>query len=496
MTETRPTHYQQLVNPFVPAEVLAAEQVELIHRSALGVLEDLGMRVLLPEARRLLAEAGAVVDDDSMMVTVDRGLVQSALDTAPAVYDGYGGVPERTVTFGGEHVVFAPVGGPPYVSDRERGRRTGTIEAFEDLMRLAQSFDVLHIHSPSVEPQDVDPAFRHYRTGRAQLVLSDKMPFFFGRGPAQIADAFEMVRLVRGLTEEEFAANPYVYTVVNTNSPRQLDVPMAQAIIDFARAGQIVMVTPFTLAGAMAPVSLAGALVQQHAEALMGITLGQVVRSGAPVVYGGFTSNVDMRSGAPAFGTPEYVKAAIASGQLARHIGLPFRSSNVNASNAPDAQSAYESMMSSWGALMGGANVLMHAAGWLEGGLVASLEKYIIDVETLQTFAEAFQPVDTSEAELAIDAMQEVGPGGHYFGAAHTMERYATAFYDPVVSDWSNHGQWIEAGSPITAEHATRVWKQVLDGFEPPPIDAARVEALDDFIARRTEEGGAPPLTT
>ncbi len=490
--------YRHLINPFEPARVLSDDQVGHIHEAALGVLEDLGMRVLLPAARSILADGGASVGvgDDDAMVRLDRGLVEWAVDSAPSEFDGYGGSEARNVRFGGRNVVFAPVGGPPYVSDRDRGRRPGTIEAFEDLMRLAQSFDVLHIHSPSVEPQDVEPAFRHYRTGRAQLVLSDKMPFFFGRGTPQIDDAFEMVRIMRGLTAAEFSEQPYTYTVVNTNSPRQLDIPMAQAIVDFAKAGQIVMVTPFTLSGAMAPISLAGALTQQHAEALFGITLSQLVRPGAPVVYGGFTSNVDMRSGAPAFGTPEYVKAAIASGQLTRHVGIPFRSSNVNASNAPDAQAAYESMMSSWGALMGGANVLMHAAGWLEGGLVASMEKYVIDVEALQTFAEMFLPMDTSEPELARAAMEEVGPGGHYFGAGHTMERYATAFYEPLVSDWSNHGQWAESGSPTTAENATGVWKRALEDFEPPSIDPARVEALDYFIQRRTRAGGAPPVST
>jgi trimethylamine--corrinoid protein Co-methyltransferase len=328
------------------------------------------------------------------------------------------------------------------------------------------------------------------------LVLSDKMPFFFGRGAEQVEDAFEMVRIVRGLSRQEFEAAPYTYTVVNTNSPRQLDVPMAQAIIDFARAGQIVMITPFTLSGAMAPVTVTGALMQQHAEAMMGITLSQIVRPGAPVVYGGFTSNVDMHSGAPAFGTPEYVKAAIASGQLTRHVGIPFRSSNVNASNAPDAQAAYESMMSSWGALMGGAHVLMHAAGWLEGGLVASFEKYIIDIETLQTFAETFTPLETSPEDLARSAMEEVGAGGHYFGAAHTLERYSTAYYEPIVSDWSNHGQWVESGSQTTAEQATAVWKRVLDEFVPADVDEALMDELDDFIGRRVSEGGAPPVST
>jgi trimethylamine--corrinoid protein Co-methyltransferase len=232
--------------------------------------------------------------------------------------------------------------------------------------------------------------------------------------------------------------------------------------------------------------------VLQHAEALAGITLSQVTRPGAPVVYGAFTSNVDMRSGAPAFGTPEAAKAAFASGQLARHIGLPWRSSGVCTSNTPDAQAGYESMMNMMGAVLGGANFILHTAGWLESGLSASFEKFVLDLEMAQMFAELFTPIDASEQELGIDAIEAVSPGGHFFGSDHTLARYEHAFYEPIVFSRANFGQWVESGSATAAERANKVWKQILSDFEPPPLDDGIRAELDDFIDRRTNEGGAP----
>jgi trimethylamine--corrinoid protein Co-methyltransferase len=242
-------------------------------------------------------------------------------------------------------------------------------------------------------------------------------------------------------------------------------------------------------------VTIAGALTLAHAEALAGVVLAQIVRPGAPIIYGSFTSNVDMKSGSPAFGTPEYAKSSFGAGQLARHIGLPWRSSNATASNTPDAQAAYESQMSLWGALMGGCNFVLHAAGWLESGLSTSYEKFMLDVEMLQMFAETFQPVGASAADLALEAVAEVGPSGHYFGCAHTMERYRTAFYAPLVSDWRNYGQWTEAGGRTATERAHQLWQETLARYVAPARDPAVVEALDAFVARRKAEGGAPPVS-
>jgi hypothetical protein len=301
-------------------------------------------------------------------------------------------------------VVFAPVAGPPSVSDLQGGKRTGSLEEFRNFVRLSQAFDVIHVLGQMVEPQDIPLSERHLETSLAQLTLGDKAPYFYCRGAAQLADCFAMARIAHGIDEATFRSRPVCYTICNTNSPLQLDVPMTDGIVEFAANGQLVIVTPFTLAGAMAPITIAGALTLAHAEALLGITLTQAVRPGAPVMYGSFTSNVDMKSGSPAFGTPEYTKAAFGAGQLARRIGVPWRSSSATASNAPDAQSAYESQMSLWGALLGGCHFILHSAGWLEGGLTASYEKFILDVEMLQMFAEIFQPLGTSAEDLGVEA--------------------------------------------------------------------------------------------
>jgi trimethylamine--corrinoid protein Co-methyltransferase len=254
------------------------------------------------------------------------------------------------------------------------------------------------------------------------------------------------------------------------------------------------VITPFCLLGAMAPITIAGALTLSHAEALAGITLAQIVRPGAPVVYGSFASNVDMKSGAPAFGTPEHIKSNFGAGQLARHIGLPWRSAAGTASNAADVQGDYETQLALWGCVLAGANMIFHACGWLEGGLTHSLEKFITDIEAMQTIAEVMQPVACGPDEIGFDAIAEVEPGGHFFAAAQTMERYRTAFYEPLVSDWSNFGQWTEAGSKTATERAHETWKRKLAEFEPPPIDPSIAEALDELAARRTAEGGASPM--
>ena len=485
--------FRHLTNPLQPQRAFSDDHVAHIHHTALRVLQELGIRVLHSGAREVFARAGAKVDEASAMVWIDRTLVDRSLGSAPKSFQIAGASADRDVTIGGTSMAFLCVGGPPHVTDLDLGKRPGTLEDMRSFLKLSQHFDVLHIQSSNVEPQDIPIEFRHLHQAESQLTLSDKPLFVYSRGHGQVCDVFEMIRLARGIDEAAFENRPYCYTVINTNSPRQLDIPMCQGIMDFAKAGQVSIITPFTLAGAMAPITIPGALTLQHAEALAGITLAQLVRPGAPVVYGSFTSNVDMKSGSPAFGTPEFVRAAFGAGQLARHVGLPWRGSAATASNVADAQATYEFLNSAWACVLGGANIMLHAAGWLESGLTASFEKFILDIEMLQIFAHLFQPIELDEAAFAFDAIAEVEPGGHFFGAAHTMSRYEHAFYQPLVSDWRNFGQWSDDGAKTATVRANAIWKKVLADFKPPPLEPGRHEALTDFVARRTSEGGAPP---
>ena len=489
----RHTDYSRLLNPLTYQNAFSEDKLESLHQTALRVIGELGIRVLNQQARKRFREAGAEVDNDSWIVKIAPELVAQSLKTAPSEFTIKGAVPEKDVIIGGRHINFACVGGPPHITDLDRGKRNGALEDTRNIIKLSQHFDVMHLLSPNVEPQDIPLHYRHLEVTESQITLSQKPFFIFSRGSGQVKDCFDMTKIARQLSDEEFKSNVYCYTVINTNSPRQLDVPMCQGIMDFAEAGQASIITPFTLAGAMAPVTPSGALVLQHAEALAGIVLAQITRPGAPVIYGSFTSNVDMKSGAPAFGTPEFVKAAFGAGQLARHIGLPWRGSGATASNAPDEQSVYEFLNSAWGSVLGGVNVMLHAAGWLEGGLTASMEKFILDVEMLQTFAEVFDPLKSNEEELAYAAIAAVEPGSHFFGCDHTMSRYQTAFYEPLVSDWSNFGNWTERGSLTATQRANSLWKSILNDFEKPKMDEGVLEELHTFIEQRKEQGGAPP---
>ena len=484
--------WSEVRNPYPPIKVLYDEQVETIHEASMRILEEIGMDFLHPEALEILGAAGAEVTPGSERVRFDRGLVEEAVAKAPSRFTLHARNPERNLSFGGDHMNFASVASAPNASDLEGGRRPGRYQDFCDFLRLGQSFNIIHLFGGyPVEPVDLPPETRHLDCLQAFVTLTDKVFHAYSLGRTRILDGLEIVRIARGLDEATLAREPSLFTIVNTSSPLRLDGPMIEGVIEMARRNQLVVITPFTLSGAMSPATIAGALAQQNAEALAGIAFAQLVNPGAPVAYGGFTSNVDMKSGAPAFGTPEYAKAALAGGQLARRYGIPYRSSNANASNLVDAQAAYESEMSLWSAVMGHADLVMHGAGWLEGGLCASFEKFVLDVELLQLMTEFMRPLEVDEASLGLEAIRDVGPGGHFFGTAHTLERYETAFYDPVLSDWRNFESWEEAGSTSATQRAHRLYKTVLEAYEPPPLDPAVAEELGAFVERRRREGGA-----
>ncbi len=472
-----------------PSRILSDDHIEAIHRQSMKVLEEIGMDILLPEAREILARAGARVEGER--VRIGRDIIEEALKTPPAEFTFHARNPAHSLHIGGNWIVFAPVGGPPNCSDLDRGRRPGTLEDAGNFVKLSQFFNTIHTAGgASVDALDVHASIRHLHITRNKMRYSDKVPFVYATGRARLFDGLEIVRLARGISHEQMLREPSAYTVINTNSPLKLDAPMAMGIIEMARLNQICVVTPFTLLGAMAPVTVAGAIVLQNAEALAGLALSQLSNPGAPFVYGGFTSNVDMKSGAPAFGTPEYMKSCIIGGQMARRYKLPYRTSSTNAANSVDAQAAYETVFSLWGAIMGGGNFIQHSAGWMEGGLVASYEKFAVDIDLLQMVQEFLKPVVVDDDSMAFSAMEEVGPGGHFFGAKHTLQLYATAFYQPLISDWRSFPNWEAAGSPTAEKKANALWKQALAEYAEPYMDPAAAEAIDLFVARRIREGG------
>ena len=478
-------------SPFVPVAAVSADQLEAVHGAALTILQEIGLDILHPEARAILKQAGADVDPGSQRVRFDPALVEAQIGKAPKDFTLHARNPGRSVAIGGDALAFCAVASAPNSADRDGGRRPGNHADYQNFIRLGQSLDAVHVWGGyPVEPVDIHASVRHLDALFDMLTLSDKPIHAYSLGRQRNLDAFEMVKIARGLDDATFDREPSVFTIINSSSPLRLDHPMCEGIMEMARANQVVVLTPFTLAGAMAPVTIAGAVAQQNAEALAGLVLAQTVRPGSPFVYGGFTSNVDMKSGAPAFGTPEYMKATLLGGQLARRYGLPYRSSNANAANTLDAQAAYESVFSLWAAVMGGVNLLMHGAGWMEGGLHASFEKMVVDADLLDMVAEFLRPIVIDDGELALDAIREVGPGGHFFGCAHTQARYRTAFFAPMISDWRNYESWREGGAPTAYDTANRLYKERLAAYQAPFIEPERLEQLTEFVAKRKAEGG------
>ena len=485
------TPLPRLANRWAPIEILTAAQLERIVDAAFAVLQEAGLEIRSAHARDLYRRHGAIVDDATQMVRLGRDIVEAFLAHAPPRFVLHARNPARDLHVGGNIVNFGPVNGAPHISDLDRGRRYGDLQAFEDILKITHTLGILHWQGGVVvEPVDQPVPVRHLEMYRAHIQLSDLVWAARGVGGVQASDAIAMSAIEHGVSVDALGQRPTLMSVTNVNSPRRVDEEILDNIMTMAAHGQCVVITPFTLMGAMAPVTLAGALVQATAEALGIIALCQMIRPGAPCVLGGFTSNVDMRTGSPAFGTPEYVNATLATAQIARRLALPVRTSAVNASPCVDAQATYETAFSLWAGIMSHSHLINHAAGWLEGGLSASLEKIIVDAELLRGWAEILKPIEFSDDDIALEAIKAVPPGGHFFGAPHTIARYENAFYRPLLSDWSNYENWRDAGAKTATDRAAELWKKTKAAYVPPPLDPAVREAIDAYVARRKEEIG------
>ncbi len=477
-----------------PIEPLGPEGIEAVHEGAMRILEEIGIEFYNQEAIGILRKAGCTISGDN--VRMDRDFVMEMVGKAPSKFTITPRNPEHQIEIGGRTILFGNVSSPPNYWDMEIGKKVpGTRRMCQDLLKLTQYFNCIHFAGGyPVEPVDIHASIRHLDVLYDKLTLTDKAMHAYSLGKERVEDVMEMVRIAGGLSHEEFEATPRMYTNINSTSPLKHDHPMIDGCLRLARRGQAIVVTPFTLAGAMAPVTMAGAVAQSLAEALCAIALFQYVRPGIPCVIGTFTSNVDMKSGAPAFGTPEYMRSTQMTGQMARYYGLPMRSSGVCAANVPDGQSVWETSNSVWAAVQSGTNMVYHAAGWLEGGLIASPEKFIMDCEILQQIQRYMQPelTATGPDDIALEAIRSVGNDGHFFGIQHTQDRYTTAFYQPFLSDWKNFEAWEAAGGIWTAERAHRMFKEIVNNFEAPKMDEAIREQLAEFVERRKAEGGAP----
>jgi trimethylamine---corrinoid protein Co-methyltransferase len=473
-------------NPFPPLSPLYPEQLEQIHIASMRILEEIGIDFLDVEALDIWAAAGAKVDRSSQHVWIDRSLLMELVGQAPGEFTWSARNPERCLTIGGNHINFATVGGAPFFSDLEGGRRPGTLSAFQTMVKLAQQCGPIHIvEGLMVEPQDLPVPIRHLEKALAQFLYCDKAITAAAHDREVAEDYVAMAAIVYGGLDA-IQCQPAFAAVVNANSPLRFDGRMLGGLITYARYGQPSIITPFILAGAMSPVTMAAAVAQQNAEALAGIALTQLVRPGTPVIYGGFTTNIDMQTGSPAFGTPEGALALLCGGQLARFYSLPYRGSGgLNNSKVVDAQASYETQSTLWPAVMAHSNVILHSAGWLEAGLVCSMEKFIVDIEGLAVMQRMLEGLVVDEDSLALSAIDEVGPGGHHLGTDHTRARYRTEFYMPVISDRQNYEKWREDGSLDAAQRAHNLAKQLLAEYEKPPIDPAIEEALMEFVFKR-----------
>ena len=468
-------------------EILSEEAMATLDKGWRRIVTELGIEFLHDDALEAFRKAGQQVEDK--VVKLDPDFVLEQVAKAPREFELQARNPERTVHIGGDAMVFSAVYGCPFVREGFE-RRTALMADYENLVRLSQAFPQLDSPGGTIcEPDDRPLDSRHLDMVYALLTLSDK-PFMGSvtSGPNAL-DTIAMTELVFG--RESLEQTPATISLINVNSPLRYDDRMLSALLEYVRANQAVVITPFLLMGAMSPVSVPATLAQQMAEALAGIALAQLVRPGCPVVFGSFLSNTDMQSGSPSFGTPESAIGLLCTGQIARSFGLPWRSGGgLTASQSVDAQAAYEAMMTMVPTFLAGANFVMHSAGWLESGLVSCYEKFVVDIEILRMLQHEFAPLEISEETLAFGAHDEVRHGGHFLGAAHTLERFRECFYRPLLSSTENYERWNRNGGKDATMRASEIWKRTLEEYEEPALDDGLRAELKAFVDRRRTELG------
>jgi trimethylamine--corrinoid protein Co-methyltransferase len=469
-------------------EILSAEALETLDKGWRRLMSEIGVEFMDDRALDLFRQAGQRVEDRAVFLDPDFVLEQVA--KAPREFDLQARNPEHSVHIGGDAMAFGAVYGPPFVREGDV-RRDGTLEDFRNFARLAQSFPVLDSAGGVVtEPNDAPLDSRHLDMVYALQTLTDKVYMGNVVSGTNAADTIAMTEILFG-SRESIEETPAIISLINCNSPLRWDDRMLEAQFEYSAANQPVVLTPFILMGAMSPVTIPAALVQQITEALSGIALSQLIRPGCPVVFGSFLSNIDMQSGSPTFGTPESGIGLLCTGQIARHFGLPFRTGGgLTSSQVPDAQAGYEALMTLLPTFLAGTNWVMHSAGWLEGGLVAGFEKFVIDAQIVEMLQHEFTPMEIDEASMAFDAHEEVGHGGHFLGAMHTMERFRTCFYRPFLNSSENYERWMRNGAKDTATRAGEIYKKKLEDYEPPPIDDAVRQELEEYVVRRRAELG------
>src|SRR4051794_12064340 len=469
-------------------EILSEEAMATLDRGWRRLMTEIGVEFMDDRALDLFRQAGQRVEDQKAFLDPDWVLEQVA--KAPREFDLQARNPANSVHVGGDSMVFSGVYGPPFVRDGEV-RRDGTMDDFENFTRLAQSFSVLDSAGGVItEPNDTPLDSRHLDMTYALQTLTDKVYMGNVVSGVNAADTIAMTSILFG-SREAIEATPATISLINCNSPLRWDDRMLEAQFEYSAAGQPVVLTPFILMGAMSPVTIPAALVQQIVEALSGIALSQLIRPGTPVIFGSFLSNIDMQSGSPTFGTPESGIGLLCTGQIARHFGLPFRTGGgLTSSQVADAQAGYEALMTLMPTFLAGANWVMHSAGWLEGGLVAGFEKFVIDVQLVEMLQHEFTPLEIDEDSMAFGAHEEVGHGGHFLGAMHTMERFRTCFYRPFLNSSDNYERWMRNGAKDTAPRAGEIYKKKLDDYEQPPLDEAIREELEAYVVRRRAELG------